>query len=104
MALGLLPERKPCVQFQDFKRERSVDERIAYLSAFADAIAAGRSDHFARLVKGAYRTGASREELLVAVKVGLSLAQVAALVMIQAHAAIDTWYGDEVPPGFSKAA
>ncbi len=81
-----------------------MDERTAYLSAFADAIAAGRSDRFERLVEGAYRTGASREELLVAVKVGLSLAQVPALVMIQAHAAIDSLYGDELPPGFPKAA
>ncbi len=69
-----------------------MDERATYLSAFADAIAAGRSDQFKRLVEGAYRTGASREELLVAAKVGLSLAQVPASVMTQAHAAIDAWY------------
>ncbi len=93
MALGLLMMGKPFGWVSKLTcKESLVNERIDYLSAFVDAIAAGHSDQFEQLVVGARRTGASREELLVAMRTGRSLAQVPASVITKAQAAIDAYY------------
>ena len=74
-------------------------KRAHYLSHFADAIAAGRSDQFARLVQGAFRSGASREELHVAVQVGRQLGQAPVSAVAEAYSMIDEWYGNSSEPG-----
>ncbi len=79
-----------------------MDARASALIAFADAIAAGHTKEFCSLVETARQAGAGYEELLVAVRVGRSLAVVPESVVSQAYHAVETGYG--IAPGWPQAA
>ncbi len=66
--------------------------RIALLTAFTEAIAAGQPDRFKPAVRAAHEGGADRDALFVAVDVAHVLAQVPAHVVAHAHATIHAWH------------
>ncbi|HYB72521.1 MAG TPA: hypothetical protein VED18_04055 [Candidatus Sulfotelmatobacter sp.] len=64
----------------------------AHLIAFADALTSGRLHQFERIVKAAYRSGVSREDLLLAVDIGRLLVEVPTWVRSRAYAAVHAWH------------
>jgi alkylhydroperoxidase/carboxymuconolactone decarboxylase family protein YurZ len=68
-----------------------MNERIAHLIAFIEAIAAGQPHLFERAVKEAYKAGASREEMLTAVDIARGMAPASDAVVSQAYATVHAW-------------
>ncbi len=69
-----------------------MNERIARLTGFAEAVAARHPDLFDPAVKVAYRIGVGLGDLLVAVEIAKILAEVPPAVLEQADAAIHAWH------------
>lgn len=68
-----------------------MEERIAHLTTFAEAVAAGRPDLFDPTIASAYRAGAELRDLLVAVDVARVLADVPEPVLARAYGSIRAW-------------
>ncbi len=66
-------------------------ERIALLTAFAEAVWARQAHGFEWLVKAAYETGASLEDLLTALESGRLLGDPPAPVVTEAYATVYAW-------------
>jgi hypothetical protein len=67
-------------------------ERIVFLAALAEAVWNRQAYEFNRLVKAGYRTGASREDLLIAVETGRLLGDPPEPVVAQAYATVHAWH------------
>ncbi len=68
-----------------------MQERTSYLFALAKAVAARETEQFAELIKAAYQTGATREDLLTAVEIGRMFGEPSRPVMAEAYATIHAW-------------
>ena len=68
-----------------------MEERTSYLFAFAKAVTARETERFAELIKAAYQTGATREDLLTAVEVGRMFGEPSGPVLAEAYATIQAW-------------
>lgn len=68
-----------------------MNEPNTNLIAFIEALTTGQANQFDRIVRAAYMSGASRDELLTALEIGRFLADVPWPVLGQAHAAVRAW-------------
>ncbi len=63
-----------------------------WITAFAEAVAGRRLDRLDSVVQSAYRAGADRSDLLVALEVAKVLAEVPRPVLADAYASIHAWH------------
>ena len=75
-----------------------MEERSRNLDAFLRAVAAREWHLFEGLVRAAYQTGASREELLTAVENARTLGDVPGPVVAHAYATVHNWQWMMVRP------
>ncbi len=68
-----------------------MEELIALLAAFAEAVATRQTHEFDWLVKAAYGAGASREDLLISVEIGQLVGEPPEPVVTEASATAHLW-------------